>query len=1023
MALLKTVAGAAGVCLLALSFAQAQTPSAAPPRAITDIIAILDQQKPDSEVVASRRRITESSPPAAANGVKLARFYLRRAQAWASLGDSNASIGDARKGLEAAGQAPIASQLWQVIQSQYMLTSELRQTLEILRQREASLEHTSSGRPQYAQHLSVLGARARVEARLGDFEAAQAALKSMDTLYAKARKESTSEQVELYSGQWREFVDIAWAQYHGIRGAWKEVEQRAASAENAALDARAKRPRWQKGPTDEAMLALINRDIAFLANAKRNQGRLAEAEVDARRALLSQLSSTGKYHPATAALCSVLAGVLRDEGRFQDYEALEQAALDIYRQLGLPEDAGPRVGALGALANASRLQERWSVAAERYAALDRAIATWPPNRAAIARANPGYVLALYNTGHLEKGIAAGRAALEFRRHQFGPRHFETAIAQGNLAIGLALTGRDAEAAADFAFAVPLLTGDLGTDDDSAAPGARQRQTARIVAAYIAQQARISSTDNAGVAADTFVYGDSLRGQSVASAIAASSARVVAGNAALASLARREQDLRQGIAAAILTINGMLALPPSERDDSRVSQLREETARLREQHDKLRTEIGVRFPHYAELINPKPATLAEIQSALHDNETFVSIYLGPDRGFVWAVPKRGAPAFTVVEARAEEIDAKVKKLREALEPSASTLSDIPAFDVGVAHELYALLLKPVERVWQPAQTLVIATNGALASLPLGVLPTQAVTLPAESGAAFAAYRSVPWLARSHALASVPSASAFRTLRSLPSGGSSRAPLVGFGDPLFNKEQARDSQTPIATPLERRSAPKVEGMASATLASLPRLPDTAQELASVASALGSTSDVIKLGIAATEENVRKTDLAHYRVVAFATHGLVPGELDGLTQPALALTAPEIAGGQGNGLLTLEKILTLKLDADWVVLSACNTGAAEGDGAEAASGLGRAFFYAGTRAILLTNWSVHSRSARELVSDLFRRQAQNPELSRAEALRQAELALMDGPGFMDEAGQPVFTYAHPLFWAPYTIMGDGS
>jgi CHAT domain-containing protein len=183
------------------------------------------------------------------------------------------------------------------------------------------------------------------------------------------------------------------------------------------------------------------------------------------------------------------------------------------------------------------------------------------------------------------------------------------------------------------------------------------------------------------------------------------------------------------------------------------------------------------------------------------------------------------------------------------------------------------------------------------------------------------------------------------------------------------------------------------------------------------------VIKLGIAATEENVRKTDLAHYRVVAFATHGLVPGELDGLTQPALALTAPEIAGGQGNGLLTLEKILTLKLDADWVVLSACNTGAAEGDGAEAASGLGRAFFYAGTRAILLTNWSVHSRSARELVSDLFRRQAQNPELSRAEALRQAELALMDGPGFMDEAGQPVFTYAHPLFWAPYTIMGDGS
>ncbi|MGE5150776.1 MAG: CHAT domain-containing protein, partial [Rhodospirillaceae bacterium] len=164
------------------------------------------------------------------------------------------------------------------------------------------------------------------------------------------------------------------------------------------------------------------------------------------------------------------------------------------------------------------------------------------------------------------------------------------------------------------------------------------------------------------------------------------------------------------------------------------------------------------------------------------------------------------------------------------------------------------------------------------------------------------------------------------------------------------------------------------------------------------------------------------AHYRVVAFATHGLVAGELDGLTQPALALTAPEVAGGEGNGLLTLEKILTLKLDADWVVLSACNTGAAEGAGAEAASGLGRAFFYAGTRAILLTNWSVHSQSARKMVSDLFRRQEQQPALSRAEALRQAELALMDGPGFTDDTGKQLFSYAHPLFWAPYTIMGDG-
>jgi CHAT domain-containing protein len=207
-------------------------------------------------------------------------------------------------------------------------------------------------------------------------------------------------------------------------------------------------------------------------------------------------------------------------------------------------------------------------------------------------------------------------------------------------------------------------------------------------------------------------------------------------------------------------------------------------------------------------------------------------------------------------------------------------------------------------------------------------------------------------------------------------------------------------------------------------LPRLPDTAEELKSISIALeADPSKVLNLGVKANEQVVKTTDLSKYRILIFATHGLVPGELDGLTQPALALTAPDVAGVEGDGLLTMEEILALKLDADWVVLSACNTGTAAGAGAEAASGLGRAFFYAGTRAILVTNWSVHSASARELVSDLFRRQAKEPKITRTESLRQAMLALIDDGNFKDDNGQTMFSYAHPLFWAPYTIIGDGS
>ena len=323
-----------------------------------------------------------------------------------------------------------------------------------------------------------------------------------------------------------------------------------------------------------------------------------------------------------------------------------------------------------------------------------------------------------------------------------------------------------------------------------------------------------------------------------------------------------------------------------------------------------------------------------------------------------------------------------------------------------------------------------TNGALGLLPLGLLTTAPATLK-MTDVMFAGYRDVPWLARTHAVTMVPSAAAFRTLRNLPPGPADRERMIGFGDPLFSTQQAAEAETPLVqvasatrgVPLARRSAPQIDGVSSAELALLPRLPDTADELKSIALALqADPAQALKLGRAANEDAVKRSDLSNYRIIVFATHGLVPGELDGLTQPALALTSPAVSGVPGDGLLTMEEILALKLNADWVVLSACNTGTGAGAGAEAASGLGRAFFYAGTRAILVTNWSVHSASARELVTDLFHRQTANAKLTRGEALRQASMALADGAGFKDDGGKMIFSYAHPLFWAPYTIIGDG-
>jgi CHAT domain-containing protein len=397
---------------------------------------------------------------------------------------------------------------------------------------------------------------------------------------------------------------------------------------------------------------------------------------------------------------------------------------------------------------------------------------------------------------------------------------------------------------------------------------------------------------------------------------------------------------------------------------------------------------------------------------------------------------GEVAFAAVPVTGIEIERKVRRLREALEPSAAMISDIPAFDVALGYELFNVLLKPIEGVWGKAQHLIVVTNGALGLLPLSLLPTGLTEIDTNDDPLFSSYRAVPWLARKYAVTTVPSSAALRTLRELPLGKLGRAELIGFGDPFFSTEQASEAAaestinvadaktaTTRGMPLKRRSSPKLEGIEGAELAMLPRLPDTADELKSIAIALhADPSKVLKLGKYANEDAVKTMDLSATKVLAFATHGLVPGELNGLTQPALALSAPAVAGISGDGLLTMDEILALKLDADWVVLSACNTGAGIGAGAEAASGLGRAFFYAGTRAVLVTNWSVHSQSARELVTDLFKRQADDPKLARGEALRQAMMALVDGPGYQGADGKSEFTYAHPLFWAPYSIIGDG-
>jgi CHAT domain-containing protein len=198
---------------------------------------------------------------------------------------------------------------------------------------------------------------------------------------------------------------------------------------------------------------------------------------------------------------------------------------------------------------------------------------------------------------------------------------------------------------------------------------------------------------------------------------------------------------------------------------------------------------------------------------------------------------------------------------------------------------------------------------------------------------------------------------------------------------------------------------------------QLPDTENEVRAIADVLNADKNDVKFGADASETTVKNAKLDDYRIVYFATHGLVAGEVEKFAkvkaEPALALTIPDTPTDLDDGLLTASEVAQLKLNADWVVLSACNTAAEGNPGAEALSGLARAFFYAGARSLVVSHWEVDSEPTVQLMTGTFQEIARDPKLSHAEALRNSILSMIDSAQSDDDA--------HPRIWAPFVVVGE--
>ena len=317
-----------------------------------------------------------------------------------------------------------------------------------------------------------------------------------------------------------------------------------------------------------------------------------------------------------------------------------------------------------------------------------------------------------------------------------------------------------------------------------------------------------------------------------------------------------------------------------------------------------------------------------------------------------------------------------------------------------------MVGPADALLGGARQVFVVPDGALDGLPLAVLVT---TLPVAAPNSPGDHRAIAWFAKKYAITGLPSVGALQALRKTAPQTRATAPFVGIGDPVLNGG--------VATNRGIRGANLFRGAAADADAvrALPPLPETADELRTIAKIMGASDDNLYLRERASEPLLRLAKLDRYRIIEFATHGLLSGDLPGLAEPALVLTPPPTASAENDGLLTSSEIATLKLDADWVVLSACNTAAADGTpDAAGLSGLAKAFFYAGARSLLVSNWRVPSEATVKLITSSFSEWEKDPAIGRSEALRRAEMAMLD------PANPPEF--AHPMFWAPFILAGEG-
>ena len=804
-------------------------------------------------------------------------------------------------------------------------------------------------------------------------------------------------------------------------------------------------------------------DLVELARLYNSVGNNAGAEAAYRRALALQIAALGPDHPGTGTTLGSLALEVSVQGRFEEADGLFQRAEALILRSPDPGEL-PRLQTYLALHAANQRQYERALASardtiqRRRALIDTLGGGIPASldaggggsifgSAVVLQAELAHALLFASSMALETGDLAGAeaAALEARRiidsiPGLPPWWQPRALAQLGQVLGargdfvnaerlLAASAQQTLRAFGGGWPVAqslmALAREQGGDGRYAAAIDNYRDAFRIVLAQVpvrtltfAQvrpfleaadaQAKLDPAAAGALHAEMFAVAQLMRDGTAGRAIARTASRLARDDPRLAPVMRAHEDALRSRDRLGLDLAGELGKPTALRDAARAAKLRADLNAATTKTSALEADIELAAPGFSRLTSPQPVAPDELRAALGPREAVVFYLTGPDGAFAFLVRRDTIQAARLATDE-EQLSDQVRILRGAFEIRGR--SDVAPFDVALSHRLYRTLLGPFDAALGEIDQVFVVANGALASLPFAVLATAP---PQPTAIAAGDYRQTAWLARRVATASPPSVRAFLNLRTLAARPPAPEPFFALANPDFGSAaQGAGGANGLGALAD---ACRSDGaVPAAMIRALAPLPETADEVRRVAASLNAGPNALLLGANATAANLRRQQLERYRVLYFATHGLLPGELRCQAQPGLALSAPaaDVADPAEDGLLEASEIAAMRLDADLVVLSACNT-AASGDrlGGESLSGLAEAFFFAGARGLLVTHWQVPSQQTVQLTTGMFDRLGGDTRGGIARALAASQMALADQTAS-----------AHPFFWGAFVLQGDGA